>query len=313
MKPFLTLSGDGGGCNGYGPALIMSLLERWSGRPLHEIFQATGGTSISGITTLGVASNVPAVEVQKFFTKDGAKIFRPTLAGRYLPLKRLFKASKYSAKPLERSLKALLGHYTNLRDCRTRWIGTTRDQVTGKNVYIQSYGVSYEDEDEIVIAPDSGMLQWEAARATSAAQTYFPGFVWRDRVFWDGGFCANNPAMLVYLDSLEVVDPSDIHMLSLGTGRPPWPFAKKNMADPGLVRVLEATIAAALEGPESLAVWEAESIMGKRFFRLNPKIPAGLDMDTATPESFEVRRQIWNDMIARDKRDTLNAVLNLAI
>lgn len=50
---------------------------------------------------------------------------------------------------------------------------------------------SYINSQELLVAP--GIKLWEAARATSAAPTYFPPMKVGNYTFVDGGLQANNP------------------------------------------------------------------------------------------------------------------------
>ena len=71
---------------------------------------------------------------------------------------------------------------------------------------------------------------WQAARATSAAPTYFPPFEvdWagQRRSFVDGGVWANNPAGVAIVESLALTSArgltgTSVVMVSLGTGVAP--------------------------------------------------------------------------------------------
>ena len=67
------------------------------------------------------------------------------------------------------------------------------------------------------------MAAWEAARATSAAPTFFPGHGGDGYVFLDGGVWANNPIMAAVIDALSSYDVGrdQIEVLSIGTGNAP--------------------------------------------------------------------------------------------
>jgi patatin-like phospholipase/acyl hydrolase len=72
------------------------------------------------------------------------------------------------------------------------------------------------------------MAAWEAARATSAAPTFFPGHIGDGYVFLEGGVWANNPIMAVVIDALSAYDVSrdQIEIFSIGTGNPPYAISK---------------------------------------------------------------------------------------
>lgn len=64
---------------------------------------------------------------------------------------------------------------------------------------------------------------WEAARATSAAPTYFTPMKVKEHTFVDGGLQANNPLGWLWNEVLQVHGPlrATACFLSVGTGMPP--------------------------------------------------------------------------------------------
>jgi hypothetical protein len=73
------------------------------------------------------------------------------------------------------------------------------------------------------------MAAWEAARATSAAPTFFQGHpAGDDYVFLDGGIWANNPIMAAIVDTMSAYDVTreQIEILSIGTGNAPYDISK---------------------------------------------------------------------------------------
>src|SRR3546814_16310040 len=71
---------------------------------------------------------------------------------------------------------------------------------------------------------------WEVARSTSAAPTYFSSYHLRpeDVHLVDGGLWANNPSVLVTGHLMQLSSsghPSNIKLLSLGTGEPETPLS----------------------------------------------------------------------------------------
>ena len=77
---------------------------------------------------------------------------------------------------------------------------------------------------------------WEAARATSAAPTYFPPYVLRSgQVLVDGGVCVNDPAMCAYVEAAGTMatgadgkrEEVEVLMVSVGTGDKARPITKE--------------------------------------------------------------------------------------
>lgn len=74
--------------------------------------------------------------------------------------------------------------------------------------------------------PSSDIMVWEAARATSAAPTYFPAFMIQDQEYIDGGVCLNNPIMAMVSRARKLGIPKrNLFCVSLGTGRFTKPIA----------------------------------------------------------------------------------------
>src|SRR5262245_404063 len=62
---------------------------------------------------------------------------------------------------------------------------------------------------------------FEAARATSAAPTYFKSITIQERKLVDGGLVANNPIELAYFEARKLFPGDNIKVIvSIGTGSP---------------------------------------------------------------------------------------------
>lgn len=277
MKKILSL--QGGGCLGKGQAVALAALEAQAGKPIAQVFDLVGGTSVGAILGACIASGAAAQELNDFFDLSAPKIFR---SGR-LMFFRLFGSAKYSAAPLEAALKEKLGAKT-LNDCECPFLATAVDMASGRNVYFQSYGQSSESDTEIIITGDGkfGTWElWEVARASSAAQTYFPAYQRDGLVLWDGGSTGNNAPDMLLLTEARELGWMDLRMLSLGNGKTVWPFKGSSLVNPSLTAALSATIHVAYAGPENSAVWQAASLMDENHVRLNPSLGADFAIDDA--------------------------------
>jgi len=113
---------------------------------------------------------------------------------------------------------------------------------------------------------------------TSAAPTFFPvidGFI-------DGGVVAGNPSMCALAQALhkhtggQKLD--DIILFSLGTGQNPR-YLETLDGDWGLVQWAPHMINLMFEGNSGLADYQCRQLLGERYFRLNPLLPAPIGMD----------------------------------
>ncbi|NGX46950.1 MAG: hypothetical protein K1000chlam3_00317 [Chlamydiae bacterium] len=118
---------------------------------------------------------------------------------------------KYSAEGIEGVLKERFG---NLR----------LSQLLPIEVFATSFNTSKMKHQlwskfhaERRIAPDIPV--WQAARASSAAPTYFPAFDISQEEFIDGGVCMNNPTLELIFQALRMgYRREDLFCVSLGTG-----------------------------------------------------------------------------------------------
>ena len=233
------------------------------------------GSIVGGLLALAIAPD----KITEFFLIQSPKIFS---GGRWL-FPRLWSSAKYSPDNLRTALSALVGNAT-LADCKTKFIATGFEMTTGRNAYFQSYGRSSSSGEEIVIGPDQGALMLDVMLASSAAQSYFPGHLIGDWLFWDGGNTGfNAPDMLALSEAKKFSNISEMSMLSLGNGLTPWPCSKQNMENPGIATVASTTFDIAYSGPESAMVWLAQQELGMNYRRINPLIP-NYAIDDARPD-----------------------------
>ena len=187
------LSIDGGGIRGIIPSLVLDYLERQSGKPICELFDLCVGTSSGGIIALGLAQadtagapKYSAHDLADFFENSGDKIFERTIwrnirsAGGVLD-------ELYSAKPLEAALRK---YFSNARLGET--LGSTMvatyDIEERRTLFLKSWHPDHET-----------VRCRDAARATSAAPTYFePALIdvqGNQRALIDGGVFLNSPVL----------------------------------------------------------------------------------------------------------------------
>ena len=194
MKTVLAI--DGGGIKGLIPAMLLGDIQRRMGRDLARVFDLAVGTSTGGIIALAVASGIDVHQVEGLYRHMGPVIFRRnrwSAAGLLGP--------RYRADGIERVLAEQFGE---------QLLGNTLLPVA-----VTAMRVADNRSDVISSWADADMLTRDAARATSAAPTFFPA---APSGHWDGGCWGNNPAGVAYLEA-EMLWPNDeIRVLSLGCG-----------------------------------------------------------------------------------------------
>jgi predicted acylesterase/phospholipase RssA len=231
---FSVLAIDGGGIRGIIPARILQAIEERTQRPIAELFDLVAGTSTGGIIALGLTKpnddsrpQYSATELLELYTKHGREIFDKSTWHTVGSIGGLLH-ERYSVKALDRLLKERFGD-TMLSEATVEVVVPTYDLTRPGPFFFKRLYARNQDK-------DWDLPFWQAARATSAAPTYFepmalPRFAddppdW-DHALVDGGVFANNPAACAYAEALEVFTakgdnrPIEIHVVSLGTGTPP--------------------------------------------------------------------------------------------
>jgi patatin-like phospholipase/acyl hydrolase len=303
-KRILTI--DGGGIRGLVPALVLLELEdriaKAGGKrkPLHSCFDLIAGTSTGGIIAAGLTAPTAgnagvaacsAVDLVKLYEDDGSKIFPQSLfskIGRTL-------LSKYDAAPLEGFLKDRLGVATT-RNALTNIVIPAYD-IVGRRAVFMAGGPLYK-------SGELDILFWEAARATSAAPTFFePARVQIQGTsqylsLIDGGVFANDPSMAALVEGIKFGwGLNDIEMLSIGTGsqnRPYSYFEVRNWSrldwiDP---RKGAPILSILMQGASSTTGYEVARMLNLpgqavRYTRIDGDLSANDEMDDASEKNIE--------------------------
>ena len=303
------LSIDGGGIRGIIPALVLDYLEIESGKPISELFDLAVGTSSGGIIALGLAQagvdgkpKYTARDLAEFFEKSGRKIFEKTVwrnirsAGGVLD-------ERYSARPLEAALRKYYAD-TRLGDTLGSTMVTSYDIEERRTLFLKSWHPDHET-----------VLCRDAARATSAAPTYFePAYIdvqGNQRALIDGGVFVNSPVVSSYAEALKLFPGESLAVVSLGTGelirRIPYDSAK----DWGQAGWVMPLIDCMFDGATKVANHQMRMFLGSHYFRLQVTLDeANDDMDDATDVNIQNLKRIADRMIA-ENRSTLDQILTI--
>jgi predicted acylesterase/phospholipase RssA len=216
------------------PARILQAIEERTGRPVAELFDLVAGTSTGGILALGLAKpdehgrpQYAAEDLLDLYTRHGHEIFEKSTWHTVSSIGGVLH-ERYSVRALQELMRERFGT-TMLSEALVEVVVPTYDLTRPGPFFFKRRCARAQDKNWDVPF-------WQAARATSAAPTYFepmplPRFPddpsgW-DHALVDGGVFANNPAACAYAEALEVIassdagEPADIHVVSLGTGTAP--------------------------------------------------------------------------------------------
>lgn len=200
---------DGGGIRGIGTATILALLEQNTGKKVHDMFDMFVGTSTGGLIAIMLAEGWTAPKILNFYIDSGPIIFQKTFSKRLRSVNGLI-GTKFTAKELERIV--------------TESMDIKKLSDTKKPVGVTGYNVTTGEQKVISSVDESGASDkftiQEAARATSAAPTYFKGKEVQGDIWIDGGVGANDPAASAFLEAKKYFPPgSVIRIISIGTGK----------------------------------------------------------------------------------------------
>lgn len=317
------LSIDGGGIRGIIPASVLAELERRAGKPVAELFDLIAGTSTGGILALGLTLDGgegkprhSAADLRALYAERGAEIF-PPLRPSWLRTARGIAVERYPAGPLEDVLKAYLtdasGAEARLKDALKPVLVPAYEIELRQPFFFRS--VRAAAEPELYDFP-----VWEAARATSAAPTYFEAARLRSPdqsdpfALVDGGVFANNPSMCAFADARarrhEEAHPSvapedrlraaDMVMVSLGTGeltkRLPWEEAR----DWGFYGWGRQLLGLVMDGVSDTADFQCRQLLGDAYHRFQTRLDIGTDgLDDASPRTVEALAERAKALVAQ--------------
>lgn len=309
------LSIDGGGIRGIIPALLIAYLEKQTGRPASELFDLIVGTSTGGILALGLAqpageaageSRHTAQQLAELYIEKGAAIFDRGWWRRLRSVRGIFEEA-YGVEALESILADTFDNQV-LASCRCHTMVTTYDIEQRKPLFIKSFKPQHE-----------AILCRDAARATSAAPTYFEPAViaieGQTRALIDGGVFINSPAVSGYAEALKLFPGETVNVLSLGTGEFVSPISREQAAGWGSAGWLLPLLDCVFDGVSRVSDHQMRLFLGDRYHRFQTSLtPASDEMDDVSPNNIRSLVTVAESLIdqARDDLDRLAEKLSAA-
>ena len=288
---------DGGGIRGIIPAMVVAHIERKMRQPASELFDLMVGTSTGGILALGLArpgagrpAQFLAKHVVKLYEDHGAVIFEHSLWRKLRTAGGILEEA-YSHKNLE----AVLEYYFSdavLKDCAVPTMVTSYDIQNRKTVFLKSWHGNH-----------AKILCRDAARATSAAPTYFEpkplDTATSNHILIDGGIFMNSPSVSAYAEARKLFPGEPIKVLSLGTGELtraiPYHQAKTWGSALWVISLLDCMF----DGVSKAADYQMRLFLGENYQRLQiPLNYASDDMDDASRGNIRNLKQTARELIA---------------
>ena len=298
------LSFDGGGIRGVISARVLmhveEILQEISGDKdarLSDFFDLVSGTSTGGILTALVLApdkeisgraRYSAADMLDLYLNHGQEIFTKSVRAKYLDRFGLLNPL-YAAEPIEKILNDYLGDLKIselLRPCLIPAYNIDKGRATFFS------GLEVRDN------PKRDRYVRDVLRMTSAAPTYFPPAKIGDDAYIDGGIFANNPALCAYIEAIKFpadVAPSDIMMLSIGTGSTSRHYDYKRVKDWGRLEWIKPIIDIYSSSAAQTVNHQLEVLYDKKdrtgnYLRIEPnldKFKVDKGMDAATVENMD--------------------------
>lgn len=287
----IILSLSGGGIRGILSAVWLAELEERIGKPLHEVASMFAGTSTGAIQACClVTGKYTAAQMVGFYRHHGAGIFQKNWATGF----RYLMGAKYDHAYLEETLQNYLqerGHYLTMGEAK-------------KPLMCEAFDVNVKRPLTLSSWDTPNLPMWQAARASSAAPTYFrPAVISVNggrSSSCDGGLEANNPAADAYAQ-LRARNPKadDIAVISLGTGKRTRYTSDETAAKWNLLQWVPEVLAISMHTERIGTMMSAA--LKEKFVEIDCELIEGAsdDMDNASPENMEALERLARVHIAR--------------
>ena len=294
------LSIDGGGIRGIIPAMVIAHLEQQTRKRACELFDLIVGTSTGGILALGLSLQneagqplLAAKRMVALYERHGAEIFEQSLWRKLRTVGGIFEEA-YSHEALEAVLKYYFGDRT-LSECGIPAMVTSYDIQNRRTVFMKSWHADH-----------AALLCSDAARATSAAPTYFEpaNLQWaeKSRTLIDGGVYMNSPAVSAYAEARKLFPNQPIAMLSLGTGELTRPIPYEEARTWGSALWVMSVLDCMFDGAAKAADHQMRLFLGEDYQRLQATLTyASDDMDDASKGNIRNLKQTAREMISKNQ------------
>ena len=279
---------------------MLAHLEHHTGKPCSELFDLMVGTSTGGMLALGLSVEdgsarplFSAQQLVKLYEEHGGEIFEQSLWRKVRSVGGILEEA-YSHEALEAILDRYFGERA-LSACSVPTMVTSYDIQHRRTVFLKSWHGDH-----------AGLSCKEAARATSAAPTYFEPTIleWasESRTLIDGGVFMNSPSVSAYAEAQKLFPDDEIAMLSIGTGELtraiPYEAAKTWGSALWVMSLLDCMF----DGVSKAADHQMRLFLGENYLRLQtPLHYASDDMDDASKGNIRNLRQTAEELIQREE------------
>jgi patatin-like phospholipase/acyl hydrolase len=318
MKRILSI--DGGGIRGIVPGQVLVNLEqkirKQSGNEdarIGEYFDFIAGTSTGGILTcIYLFPDPDNPGKPKFSAQDAVSLYENEGGGIFnLPFSKQIESvwgfvdEKFDVSYLEEQLQKFFGDH---------WLSELLKPCLITSYDVEERRTRFFTQHDAIKRESHDFKVRDAARATSAAPTYFqPSMVYsRSGVPYpliDGGVFANDPTLCAYSEirsSKNCPTAKDMFIVSLGTGSANKKYSYEKMKDYGMASWVQPIIDIMMSGSsettkyhmrkmfEAAAASSKDDSVKKQYIRIEPDVlrHAKSDMANAAPDNITALHEL---------------------
>jgi uncharacterized protein len=311
------LSIDGGGIRGIIPAIILAEIEKRTNHPIYKLFDLIAGTSTGGVIALGLTKpneegkpEYQAQDLARLYEERGDEIFYQSFLNKLTNPGGLFN-QKYPSKNIEKILRSYFKE-TLLSEALTDVLITSYEIERRDTFFFKSTHARKNKT--------RNFLMKDAARATSAAPTYFEpekiptGDLTEYYALVDGGVFANNPAMCALVEAKTMFpDEKDFLVVSLGTGELTRPIYYKDARSWGLAHWSHPILSVVFDGVSDSVDYQLRQLLptiedNQKYYRFQIRLDdASDDMDNTKTDNLRALK-LYAEGIIREQTDILNSL-----
>jgi predicted acylesterase/phospholipase RssA len=285
----LIVAFTGGSVGGYGTACYMEHLYNAMNTSWGKYIQMIAGVSAGSLVGGCIAyKNMNPTEMKTAFREGMSRIFKTNwFTKRWYALRGLLWGTIYESKKLQKEVDRIFG---------STLIGAETDlkfmtyATQGSPELVPKHWKSWKQ--------DTGQLDRVADVLTASCSIpfFFAPKTIKDGVYVDGGLITNAPTMQAYAEALRMNVPADkiwvLTIQCLGSMRNIPRMSKLRSAISWARPIVPAMVSA----DEASVDYEARTILGNRYMRINLGLNVELDdIDSAACEKMEKRaKDVWD-------------------
>jgi patatin-like phospholipase/acyl hydrolase len=252
---------------------------------------------------------VDLAKILDIYVQRGEEIFPKSTFRQLQSIGQVF-SDKYEVRSLEQLLEQIFSDLS-MQDAIIPVNVCTYECYSGRPMLLSSY-------------EKDNFLMRDAARATSAAPTYFSPHVThpiddpgREYCLIDGGVSANNPALLAYFEAKKLYPrATHVHIISLGTASRSFSLAADDSLGGGVMGWMDPARGAPLynvfrSSQDAITNYALNSLPDVSYYRLDGSPGTlHLKLDDASKEHIDLLKSMGETIIS-EKQDQLSRICSL--